>query len=60
MHFYIIAISFYMNYSMFCQVKKPHLSKIKPDKHERSPTEVKGTGYEYLRIQFFNNVLSLL
>lgn len=30
MHFYIIAISFYINYSMFCQVKKPHLSKIKP------------------------------
>lgn len=45
---------------MFHQVKKINLSKIKPEKDERSPTEVTGTEYEYWRREFNSLKMSYL
>lgn len=47
-------------YSMFHQENKKNLFKIKPDKHERSPVEVKEAGYEYLRREFNSLKMSYL
>lgn len=45
---------------MFHQIKKINLSKIKLGKHERSPTEVKGTEYEYWKREFNSLTMSYL
>lgn len=59
----MIAIYLYMNIFHVSSDKKINLSKIKPDKHERSPTEVTRTEYKYWRREFISLtilVLSLL
>lgn len=60
MHFTWLQSIFTWIYSMFHQVKKINLSKIKPEKDERSPTEVTGTEYEYWRREFNSLKMSYL